>query len=73
MSDRTVPGTNYLARFRGVRGADHPASRPVITPLGRFASVTLAAQAHGISPSAVSGKATKGRNGWRYETPKQRG
>jgi hypothetical protein len=71
MNDRIVPGTNYLARLKGVCGADHPASRPVITPLGRFASVTLAAQAHGISPSAVSERATRGRDGWRYETPKR--
>jgi hypothetical protein len=35
-----------------VRGDGHPKSKPVVTPLGRFGSIALAAEAHGITRQA---------------------
>lgn len=47
-------------------GEAHPKSRPVITPAGRFGNVRMAAEHHGITPSAASRKAKAGAAGWRY-------
>ena len=49
-----------------VRGDHHPRSRAVLTPLGRFGSAALAAEAHGITPQGASRKARERRDGWRY-------
>ena len=46
----------------------HPRSKPVITPLGRFASVALAADAHGITRQGAHHHVTRGSKGWHYET-----
>lgn len=60
---RVAAGTHHLQ----VRGDGHPRAKAVITPKGRFGSAALAAEAHGISPSAATRKATAGWKGWRYE------
>src|SRR5258708_22856040 len=51
-----------LARF----GENHWLARPVETPLGTFATVTAATQAHGITRPRGSDLAREKRNGWRY-------
>ena len=50
-----------------VKGAAHPRSRAVLTPEGRFASLTLAAEAFGVSRQAVCQWLREGRAGWRYD------
>jgi hypothetical protein len=50
-----------------VRGDAHPRSRAVITPLGRFGSAALAAEAHGITRQGAGHRARTGTDGWRYE------
>lgn len=60
------------ARFRmgsrlRVRGDGHPMAKAVITPLGRFGSAALAAEAHGIGRCAAGQKARTRWKGWRYE------
>ena len=44
-----------------------------MTPLGTFATVTAAAQAHGIAQSHGAKLAKEKRNGWRYlaDTPRK--
>lgn len=50
--------------LKGRKGAKHPASKPVITPLGTFESGQQAADAHGISRAAVSAAVRDRRSGW---------
>ena len=47
-----------------VRGDAHPRSKAVVTPLGRFGSAALAAEAHGISRQYASQLARMQMNGW---------
>ena len=42
-----------LGEHLKVRGDGHPRSIAVITPLGRFGSIRLAAEAHGVSEKCV--------------------
>jgi hypothetical protein len=66
---RKLVGTEILRRpHLAVRGDGHPRSRAVLTPLGRFGSGALAAEAHGIDRSTATARARKGTNGWSYET-----
>jgi hypothetical protein len=51
-----------------VRGDGHPRSRAVITPMGRFGSVALAADAHGLTRAGAKNRADKQLSGWRYES-----
>lgn len=59
------------ARRRGdhlrVRGAQHPASRAVLTPDGRFESAALAADHFGMPHGCAQRFARQQKNGWRYE------
>jgi hypothetical protein len=57
-----------IARKAGLarRGEKHWHATPVVTPLGTFATVKAAAQAHGIAQPRGSVLARKKRNGWRY-------
>jgi hypothetical protein len=48
------------------RGEKHWHARPVMTPLGTFATVKAAAKAHGITQPCGSVLARRKRNGWRY-------
>lgn len=50
-----------------VRGDGHPRSRAVVTPLGRFGSAALAAEAHRITRQHAARLARLGKDGWRYE------
>jgi hypothetical protein len=47
-------------------GEKHWQARPVVTPLGTFATITEAAKAHGIHRTYGSLLAKKKRKGWRY-------
>lgn len=49
------------------------ASRPVLTPTGRFDSATRAAEHHRITVGAASRRAKFQRQGWRYEDAVSRG
>ena len=55
--------------LKGRTGARHPASRPVVTPLGTFESGQQAAEAHGITRQAVSIFIRTGRKGWGRPSP----
>jgi len=44
----------------GIRGDGHPRSRAVVTPLGRFGSIALAAEAHGITRQGGAAKVRRG-------------
>jgi hypothetical protein len=57
---------NYSMPWLGIREG-HPMARPVLTPLGRFGSAALAAEAHGIHSSSATLKARTGWKGWSYE------
>lgn len=50
-----------------IRGDGHPKSKAIITPMGRFGSAALAADAYGIHPNSATKKARQNWNGWRYE------
>ena len=50
----------------GVRGAAHPRSRGVVTPLGVFGSAALAGEAHGFTRQHAARLAGAGRGGWRW-------
>ena len=50
--------------LKGRRGKEHPKSHAVVTPLGRFGSMALAAEAHGMSRQAVHAAIKNGRPGW---------
>ena len=58
--ERIAAGTHHLLKRKG-----HPRAKPVMTPKGRFASATLAAEAFGISSRAARYRAEAGRD-WRY-------
>jgi len=49
-----------------VRGDGHPRSRAVITPDGRFGSIALAAEHHGLTRAAGSLRARERRAGWAF-------
>jgi hypothetical protein len=49
-----------------VRGDGHPRSRAVITPMGRFGSGALAADAHGLTRARVCQLLKEPGSGWRY-------
>lgn len=51
----------------GKRGDDHPKSRAIITPVGRFGSAALAAEKFGITRQHAARLARAGKDGWRYE------
>jgi hypothetical protein len=57
-----------IARKAGLgrSGENHWNARPVVTPLGTFATVTAAAKAHGITRPRGSDLAKEERDGWRY-------
>jgi hypothetical protein len=52
------------------RGDDHPRSRAVITPAGRFGSAALAAKHYGVTRQHAARLAREGRE-WRYETAEE--
>lgn len=47
-----IANGNPLGSHLKVRGDGHPRSHAVITPLGRFGSIALASEAHGITRQA---------------------
>ena len=49
------------------RGDDHPKSRAVITPAGRFGSIALAAKHYGITRQAAFTRVRREVPGWQYE------
>ena len=53
--------------LEGRRGDAHPRAKAIVTPLGRFGSAALAAEAHGITRQAAARKARAGRDGWQVE------
>jgi hypothetical protein len=57
------------------RGEKHWHATPVVTPLGTFATVKAAAQAHGIAQPRGSVLAKEKRHGWSYldDTPRKLG
>lgn len=65
---RAAKGSPRGFHLRG-RGDDHPKSRAVITPLGRYGSIALAADAYGITRQAAFYRVTRGSPGWHYEVP----
>lgn len=50
-----------------VRGDGHPKSKSVLTPLGRFGSAALAAEAHGFTRQHAARLAKTNAAGWSYE------
>lgn len=48
------------------KGAGHPASRPVVTPDGTFASATLAAEHYGLTRAGAAYRARAESQGWRW-------
>jgi len=48
------------------RGIGHPRSKAVLTPKGSFENASLAAEAHGLSPSRGQTLARTGSQGWSY-------
>jgi hypothetical protein len=63
---RAAGGDCWLA---GKRGDDHPRSRAVITPAGRFGSLALAAEHYGITRQAAYYRVARDKPGWYYDTP----
>jgi hypothetical protein len=61
---KRLPGYNH---HLSVRGDGHPRSRAVITPIGRFGSAAVAADAHGLTRHGAALRAEQQRNGWCYE------
>lgn len=57
--DARGAGVGRGAHFK-MRGAGHPKAVPVITPAGRFGTLTLAAQAHGIGYEAARDRLRRG-------------
>ena len=57
MSDRPPSST----------GDGHPRSRAVLTPAGRFDSLTIAAEHYGITRQAAHYRAKNGRLGWQWD------
>jgi hypothetical protein len=56
------------------RGEKHWQAKPVVTPLGKFPTITAAAKAHGIAQPSGSTLARERRDGWRYlDDPAQSG
>lgn len=51
-----------------VRGDQHPKSKAIITPIGRFGSAALAAEAYGITRQRAAQKARWKQDSWRYES-----
>lgn len=62
--DAARPGPGRGAHCK-VRGEDHPRSVPVVTPAGRFGSLRLAAEAHGLGYEAARYRVRCGD--WRRE------
>ena len=50
----------------GKRGREHPRSRPVITPAGRFESLSLAADFYRTTPGTIWQRVNWGTPGYRY-------
>lgn len=63
---REVTG-NPLGSHLKVRGDGHPRSIAVVTPLGRFGSIALASEAHGITRQGGHYAVRAGR--WAVEAP----
>lgn len=66
LGKRHGPGSRTGAHL-ATRGYHHPRSRAILTPLGRFGSAALAAEAAGITRQAAARRARERRDGWRYE------
>ncbi len=58
---------NPLGKHLWVRGDGHPRSKAIITPAGRFGSMALAADHHGITRQAVHCRIKGGSPGWHVE------
>jgi hypothetical protein len=64
MSDEHPSSTEQ--RLEALRRDMHQRSRAVLTPAGRFGSLTLAAGHYGISLQAAYYRAKNRRLGWQY-------
>lgn len=51
----------------GKRGDDHPKSRAILTPAGRFGSAALAADHYGKARQVIAKWAREGKHGFSYE------
>ena len=58
-----VPRGSHLK----VRGDNHPRSKAVVTPAGRFGSLALAAEHHGLTRAGAHYRVKSGADGWAYE------
>lgn len=58
-------GTVRAAHLK-VRGDAHPKSKAVVTPAGRFGSIALAAEHHGLTRAGAHYRVKAGASGWRY-------
>ena len=58
--------TYHDCPYNGIRGDGHPKSLAVITPKGRYGSIALAADAHGITRAGGHYRVKKGW--WTLET-----
>lgn len=63
-SSRRASGIPHHLSYRG---DDHPKSKAVLTPKGRFGSAALAGEAFGITRQYASMLAKRNSNGWSYE------
>jgi hypothetical protein len=64
MSDQQPSATEQ--RLQVLHGEVRRHSRIVVTPVGRFSSLTLAAKHYGISRQAAYYRAKNRRLGWQY-------
>ena len=64
---REAHGQPLGYNLKGARGDAHPRSKAVVTPAGRFGSMALAADHHGITRQAVHDMVKRGTPGWRLE------
>lgn len=55
-----------VSHLAGKRGDAHPMSKPVMTPLGRFGSAALAAEAHGVSRQCIHLRLRRDASGYQY-------
>lgn len=72
---RLTPKLYEIAR-KAVSGANSPVARPVVTPLGNFVTVRLAAKAHGVGTAIISKKAASNsilHKGYYYPDAPKRG
>ena len=62
-----VTNHNIFTQRARVSRSDTTHQKPVITPLGKFPSITAAAKAHGVSKNAISLRLINKSKGYEYD------